>query len=103
MRININLNTSFINCEGLVLPMWLQDQVNEFLETWDLHPEAEDVIDWVMDEKSGLQELIKWMQAQGWQVSYYEMQRRTKDGTPLSFGMEFAEDCQRYMTARLSQ
>jgi hypothetical protein len=103
MRINFNLKTSYVNCEDLVLPAWLQEQVNDFLATWDLHPESEDVVDWLLDERSGLQELIKWMQAHSWKVSYYEMQRRDKEGTPLSHGLEFAEDCQRYMTARLSQ
>jgi hypothetical protein len=103
MRVNFNLETSLINDGGLSLPGWLDKVFRDFLESWDLHPESHEVISWAIDRKDGLQDFIKWMQAQGWKVAYYEMAGLVSGTEPLSFGMEFAEDCQRLMTARLSQ
>lgn len=101
MRINFNLDTSRINNQEFNPPDWFRNQIDAFLEEWDLNPESGDVSNWFVDRKKGLPEFVKWLRANDWAANYYEMDHKYYGEIPLSFGIEFKEDCPRFVEAKL--
>ncbi len=99
MKFNLNKKTSNHRSMDMITEL-LDEMTLKFCEDYDMHPSL-NIRKYLLDHRRGLQELIKWMNAIGWKVEYWQLPDLGDGSGPVAYGLDFNTDCPLFMEARL--
>jgi hypothetical protein len=102
MRINFNMTTSKLlaSYRAEDVPTWLAKLLNNWFAAYDINDQCQYAyrITW---SKEGAIHFHKWLEFEGFQVNFWEMDFRINDDI-AAFGIEFVDSCPKFIEAKLS-